>query len=140
MNFEIADCPTSVTLAEAADGTQKGSLTLTVRNRLDRGRSARITLETAEGAKEAWFTFEDAKKTNPREIERDFQGKGSTTLRLMINVPKGEPAGNYVVRVRVIAEDDTDNESTLGPNVAFTVKPWKEERKPEKQETNGPGG
>ncbi len=132
-SFEIADCPTSVTLAETADGAekvQKGSLTLTVRNRLDRGRTARIGVDPAEGAKAEWFCFEGAPATSPRELERDFQGKGSATLRLVVRVPKGEAPGSHVVRVRVTAEDDPDNDFTVGPNVAFEVKAWQAEPAP----------
>jgi hypothetical protein len=123
-SFEIADCATSVQLTQAVQGTdrvQKGSLTLTVRNKTERARVGRITIESEGAVKPAWFAFDGAAPTNPREIERDFDAKSSTTFRVNIGVPSGGAPGPHVFRVRATAEDDPDNDFTVGPNVGFSV-------------------
>src|SRR5262245_58213958 len=117
-SFEIADCPTKVPLTEKAEAggrIQAGTLTLTVRNQTQRTRTARITIEPEGSAKPAWFTFDGAPATNAREIERDFDAKGNATLRVNVSVPAGEAPGTFVFRVRATAEDDPDNDSTVGP-------------------------
>jgi hypothetical protein len=123
-SFEFADCPTRLDVAEATQGgerIQKGTLALTVRNRTERSRIGRITIEAGGAAKPDWFSFEGALPTNPREIERDFAAKGTETIRANLQVPSGAPAGSHVFRVRVTAEDDPDNDFTISPNVAFDV-------------------
>jgi len=123
-SFEFADCPTRLDLEETTQGNehvQKGTLTLTVRNRTERARTGRITIETEGAAKPEWFSFEGSLPTSPREIERDFAAKGTETIRAVLQVPTGGTPGGHVFRVRVTAEDDPDNDFTVGPNVAFDV-------------------
>src|SRR5262245_26909276 len=100
-SFEIADCLTTVPLTEAAHGAgrvQGGTLTLTVRNQTQRARVGRITIDPEGKAKPTWFAFDGAASTNPREIERDFDAKGSATVRVNISVPLGEAPGAHVFR------------------------------------------
>jgi hypothetical protein len=126
-SFEIADCPTKLPLTEKAEAggrVQTGALTLTVRNQTQRARTARITIELEGAAKPAWFVFDGASPTNAREIERDFDPKGNATIRVNISVPLGEAPGTHVFRVRATAEDDPDNDFTVGPNVAVDVVSW----------------
>lgn len=123
-SFDFADCPTRIDVAEATQGServQKGTLTLTVRNRTERSRTGRITIETEGAAKPEWFSFEGSLPTSRGEIERDFAAKGTETIRANLQVPAGAPAGSFVFRVRVTAEDDPDNDFTVSPNVAFDV-------------------
>ncbi len=128
-SFEIADCPTRLPMTETSEGgapVQKGTLTLTVRNQTDRLRGGRITIEPQDTVQPAWFAFDGATPTSPQEIERDFDAKGSATVRVNLSVPRGEAPASHVFRVRVTAEDDPDNDFTSGPNVAFEVAAWKE--------------
>jgi hypothetical protein len=125
-SFEIADCITRLPIVEAqgADHVQRGTLTITLRNLTDRRRGARVTVETTEGAKPAWFAFKDAPATSQREIERDFEARASITVKVDVTIPAGEPPANHVFRLRVTDEDDPDNDFVVGPNVAFSIAPW----------------
>jgi hypothetical protein len=123
-SFEIADCPTRLSMAETSQGAdriQKGTLTLTVRNNSARSRAGRVAIETQGTAKPDWFSIEGALPTSPREVEREFQAKASETIRVTIQVSDAGPAGSHLFRVRATAEDDPDDDFTVGPNVAFEV-------------------
>jgi hypothetical protein len=128
-SFEIADCPTRLTVTEATEvdqRVQKGTLTVTIRNKTERARIGRVSVETEGAAKPNWFSFDGALPTSPRELERDFAAKGSETVRLNLVVPVGEAPGDHLIRVRVTAEDDPDEDFTIGPNVAFALVPPKQ--------------
>ncbi len=137
-SFEVADCPTGLPLTEANEGggrVQGATLTLTVRNKTERPRGARVGIELEGAAKPDWFAFDGAPATSPREIGRDFAPKGTTTVRLNIRVPAGETPAKHIFRVRVTAEDDPDNDVELSPNVAFEVAAWALPAAPPKRES-----
>ena len=122
-SFEIADCPTTLTLAKDASGAQAGTLALNLRNTTDRPQAGRVRVEPQSGAQPAWFRVEGAAPTSPAEKDLDFEARATQTVRVAVAVPAGTPGGQHLFRVRVTAERDPDNDYTQSPAVAFQVLP-----------------
>jgi hypothetical protein len=122
-SFEIADCPTTLTLAKDAKGGQAANLALNVRNATDRTQAARVRVEPQGGAQAGWFAVEGASPTSPAEKDLDFEARATQTVRVAVAVPAGTPGGDHLFRVRVTSERDPDNDYTQSPAVAFKVLP-----------------
>src|SRR5918992_6182988 len=103
-SFEIADCPTTLTLAKDASGAQAGTLALNVRNATDRPQAGRVRVEPQAGAQPGWFRIEGASPTSPAEKDLEFDTRASQTVRILVTVPPGTPGGNHLFRVRVTSE------------------------------------
>lgn len=125
-SFQIADCPTSIAIAETTEGAKtlrQGKLSLTVRNISTAAQTARIAVVPLGGAEPAWFAIEGAPPTGPQFLERDFEAGVTQTVALTLKVPPEGAAGSYTFRVRVTAEADPDNDFTESPTVSFAVPP-----------------
>lgn len=122
-SFDIADCPTSLTLvAPPGDTTGKTSATLalTIRNVTDRRRTGRVMIEPSATAKPDWFAL-DGSPTSPLEEQIDFEPRATRTVQATVTVPPGTPGGAHTLRVRVTAEQDPDNDFVQSGTVAMTV-------------------
>ena len=134
-SFQIADCPTSLATTEKGEGEARvrgGKLSLTVRNVSDRTQTARISVESDDGADPAWFTIGGAPSTNPQFLERDFDANATQTIDVTVSVPADAKDGTYSFRVKATSEADPDNDFTESPAVALSVPALKEVPPPKK--------
>lgn len=121
-SFKIADCPTSLTTTAGADGrVAEGKLSLTVRNGSDRLQTARITIESTDGADPSWFAIDGAPPTRPHWLECDFEPNTTQTLGVSVKAPRQAEQKTYTFRVKATAEADPDNDYAESPVVSLVV-------------------
>lgn len=121
-SFKIADCPTSLTTTPGEDKQfAAGKLSLTVRNTSARLQTARITIDSTDGADPSWFAIEGAPPTRPQWLECDFQPSTTQTISVSVKAPRQAEAKTYTFRVKATAEADPDNDFAESPVVSLAV-------------------
>lgn len=111
--FEIPDGPTTVELARSGGDPKtpapaQGSAVFNVTNKSTESRAGRLSVQIAGSSKAEWFTVEG-------DRQRTFAAGETQTATIRISVPANLAAGDYLFRLRAVAENDPDNDYAEGP-------------------------